>query len=98
MKSSVLKSRENYIRQATAQVRLIDEAIDRLRESSEKKDAAGRLRERQRINELRLRRDQAVVLLGRLHESCEECWGEVKRSADQLFKARGKAKTSGKAA
>ncbi len=75
---------------------MIDETIDRLRESSETKDAAGNLRERQRINELKARRDQAVVMLGRLHESCDECWEEVKRSADRLFKAR--RKTLGKAA
>ncbi len=96
MKTSVLKSREDYIRHAAFQVRMIDETIDRLREASEKKDPAGRLRERQRINELKERRDQAVVMLGRLHESCDECWEEVKRSADRLFKAR--RKTIGKAA
>ncbi len=96
MKTGVLKSREDYIRHAASQVRIIDEAIDKLRESSEKKGATGRLRERQRINELKERRDQAIIMLGRLHESCDECWEEVKRSADRLFKTR--RKTLGKAA
>ncbi len=96
MKTSVLKSREDYIRHVAAYVRTIDETIDRLKESSEKKDAAGRLRERQRITELKTRRDQATVMLSKLHESCEECWDEVKRNADRLFKAR--RKTLGRAA
>ena len=96
METSVLKSREDYIRHVAAYVRTIDKTIDRLKESSEKKDAAGRLRDKQRITELNTSRDQAVAMLSKLHESCEECWDEVKKNADRLFKVR--RKTLGKAA
>jgi hypothetical protein len=90
MKSSVMKSREEYIQRVAAQVRQIDLAIDELREKSEIENTAGRLRDRQRIIELKERRDQATNLLGRLHESCEDCWDKVKRDADGLLRPRGK--------
>ncbi len=86
MNSSVMKSREDYILRVTAQVRQIDLAIDELREKSQNENAAGRLRDRQMIIELGERRDQAANLLGRLHESCEDCWDEVKRDADGLLR------------
>ena len=85
MNSSVMKSREDYILRVTEQVRQIDLAIDELREKSENENTSGRLRDRQRIIELGERRDQATNLLGRLHESCEDCWDEVKRDADGLL-------------
>lgn len=90
MNSSVMKSKEDYIQRMTAQVRQIDLAIDTLREKSEIENTAGRLRDRLRITELKERRDRAVSLLGRLHESCEDCWDEVKRDADGLLRPRGK--------
>ncbi|MGC2423809.1 MAG: hypothetical protein WA666_05585 [Nitrospirota bacterium] len=99
MNSSVMKSREDYILRVTAQVRQIDQAIDELREKSENENTAGRLRDRQSIIELTERRDQATTLLGRLHESCEDCWDEVKRDADGLLRpGRQGRKTLRKAA
>jgi hypothetical protein len=86
MNSSVMKSRDDYILRVTARVRQIDLAIDELRGKSENENTAGRLRDRQRIIELGERRDRAVDLLGRLHESCEDCWAEVKRDADGLLR------------
>jgi hypothetical protein len=86
MNSSVMKSRGDYILRMTAQVRQIDLAIDELREKSSNENTAGRLRDRQRIIELGERRGQAVNLLSRLHESCEDCWDEVKRDADGLLR------------
>jgi len=80
-----MNTRKEYIAYLAARLHELDSRIDLLRSKANVSEKKARLIYKKRLIELEERRERAVEMLTRLHETGEEKWKNVKREADRMF-------------